>query len=213
MASPGGALATEPISGNSLTQFIRSLEGMTGTQGQGALTSGLNQTQSGLNQAQSGVSAAGPALSFLTALTQGSQADVTQATEPQVDAITQQFDAIRNMISLQPRGGGKTSALAEAPFQKSGAIQRMQGDERTKAAGQLGGLATNLAGIGISEAGIGEGMAGIGAGLEGTSANIALGKEGQDYSQASALSQMLSVMNTISGMGSSASQAKYAGLI
>ena len=176
MASPGGALATEPISGNSLTQFIRSIEGMTGTQGQGAVTSGMNQ-------AQSGVSAAGPALSFLTALTQGSEADVTQATQPQVDAITQQFDAIRNMISLQPRGGGKTSALAEAPFQKSGAIQRMQGDERTKAAGQLGGLATNLAGIGISEAG-------IGAGLEGTSANIALGKEGQDYSQQEAMLKM-----------------------
>ena len=136
------------------------------------------------------MSAAGPALSFLTALTQGSEADVTQATQPQVDAITQQFDAIRNMISLQPRGGGKTSALAEAPFQKSGAIQRMQGDERTKAAGQLGGLATNLAGIGISEAGIGEGMAGIGAGLEGTSANIALGKEGQDYSQQETMLKM-----------------------
>ena len=68
----------------------------------------------------------------------------------------------------------------------------MQGDERTKAAGALGGLATNLAGIGISEAG-------IGAGLEGTSANIGLTKEQQDYQQQEAMLNMFG--NIGSGIG------------
>jgi hypothetical protein len=163
-------LALEPISGNSLTQFIRSIEGLTGTQGQNILGSGLAQEQQG-------ITAAGPALNFLTQLTKGDQADVTAAAQPQIDQITQQFDAIRNMISQQPRGGGKTTALAEAPFQKSGDIQRTEAQMRTQAAGQLGTLATQLADLGL-------GTAGLGAGLESTSSNIALTKEGQDYGQA-----------------------------
>jgi hypothetical protein len=48
----------------------------------------------------------------------------------------------------------------------------------------LSQLGTNLAGLGLQETG-------IGANLESESANIALTKEGQDYSQPSALSQVL----------------------
>jgi hypothetical protein len=182
MGSPGSALALEPISGNSLTSFIRSVEGLTGTQGQSILNQGLQQEQQG-------VTAAAPALQLLTQLTKGDQGEVTQAAQPEIDQITQQFDQIRNMISLQPRGGGKTTALAEAPFQKAGDIQRAEGAMRTNAAGQLGGLATNLAGLGLS-------TANLGSGLETESANIALTKEGQDYSQPSALQQVLSGLQT-----------------
>ena len=196
LASPSGVgLTTEPAGGNSLTQFIRSIEGLTGQQGQGILGAGLGQ-------ANSGITAAAPALSFLTALTKGDQGDVSQAAQPEIDQISQQFDAIRNMISLQPRGGGKTSALAEAPFQKAGDIQRTEGAMRTNAAGQLGSLSTNLAGLGLQEAG-------LGAGLESTSANIALGKEGQDYSQPSALSQVLSGFGAAEDAAGTASAIKF----
>jgi hypothetical protein len=131
----------------------------------------------GLGQVQSGVNAAAPALNFLTALTQGDQGALTQAAQPEIDQITQQFDQIRNMISMQPRGGGKTSALAEAPFQQAGSIARTEGAMRTGAAGQLGNLASNLAGIGLGEAGLGQS-------LEQQASNIALTKEGQNYGQA-----------------------------
>jgi len=179
LANPTGAsLAPEPVSGNSLTSFIRSIEGLTGAQGQGILGAGLSQEQSGVN-------ATAPALDLLTKLTKGDQGDVAQAEQPQIDQITQQFDQIRNMISMQPRGGGKTTALAEAPFQKSGDIQRVEGAARTQATGQLSSLGTNLAGIGLNEAG-------LGANLETESANIGLTKEGQDYSQPSALQQVIS---------------------
>ena len=149
---------------------------MTGTEGQQLLGQGAQTTQSG-------ITALAPALSLLTQLTKGDQGDVTQAAQPQIDQITQQFDAIRNMISMQPRGGGKTTALAEAPFQKAGDIQRTEGAMRTGAAGQLGQLGTNLASLGISQEG-------IGAGLESESANIALTKQGLDYGQATTLDQI-----------------------
>jgi hypothetical protein len=148
----------------SLDNFINNLQTITGGQGQNALTSGQNTTA--------------PALSFLTQLTKGDQGDVSQAAQPEIDSISQQFDQIRNMISQQPRGGGKTTALAEAPFQKSAAIQKTEGGMRT-------GAASQLAGLGLQEQG-------IGAGLEGESANIALTKQGLDYSQPSAFQDFIS---------------------
>jgi hypothetical protein len=141
------------------TTKMNQLQTLTGQEGQSAVSAGLSGYQSG-------VTAAAPALDFLTQLTKGDQGDVTQAAQPQIDQITQQFDQIRNMISMQPRGGGKTTALAEAPFQKAGDIQRTEGAMRTGAAGQLGSLSTNLAGLGLQEAG-------LGANLQGTSAGIA----------------------------------------
>lgn len=173
LAAPSGTgLALQPVQQGSddLTRFIRSIEGLTATQGQGVLGAGLGQMQGGVN-------AMAPALSFLTSLVQGNQGAVTQAAQPEIDQITQQFDQIRNMISLQPRGGGKTTALAEAPFQQAGNIARTEGSMRTNAAGQLGSLSSNLAGLGLAEAGLGQS-------LEQQAGNIALTKEGQNYGQA-----------------------------
>lgn len=127
---------------------------------------GASAVGGGLAGYQSGVNAAAPALNFLTQLTKGDQGDVTQAAQPQIDQITQQFDQIRNMTSMQPRGGGKATALAEAPFQKAGDIQRTEGAMRGSAASGLASLSTNLAGLGLQEGS-------LGAGLQATSAGIA----------------------------------------
>lgn len=153
-----------PTGGTNLDQFIATMANLTG--GQGA------------EQFQTGTAALAPVLSQLVGLSRGDQGDVTQATQPQIDQIQQQFDAIRNMISMQPRGGGKTTALAEAPFQKAGDIQRVQQQAVQGAQGQLAGLGLNLAQLG--------------AGQEQEAANIGLQKQGLDYSQPSALSQVLS---------------------
>lgn len=158
-----------PTGGTNLDQFIASLANLTGGQGQNAFTQGQNT--------------AAPGLQLLTQLTKGDQGDVSQAAQPQIDSITQQFDQIRNMISQQPRGGGKTTALAEAPFQKAGDIQRTEGSMRTGAAGQL-------AGLGLQQEG-------IGAELEGESANIGLTKQGLNYGQPSTFSDFLAGVNTL----------------
>lgn len=233
-ASPFGSLATppgqapvsEPLGGNmtTLDKFIASMQNLTGAQGQGILGAGLNLTASGtpfvnagtnvagagLTQAGSGVAAAAPALDYLTKLVRGDQADVAAAAQPQIDEISQQFDQIRNLVSLQPRGGGKASVLAESPFQKTKAIADVEGQMRTGAAGQLGALSQQIASTGLGEAGVGLGigqlglgeqgvglsLAGLGTGLESTAINAALGKQALNYGQPSALSQLESAVST-----------------
>ena len=170
------------------TTKLNQLQGATQQEGQSAVTGGVNEFNSGLTSAA-------PALSLLTALTKGDQGDVTQAAQPQIDQITQQFDAIRNMISMQPRGGGKTSALAEAPFQKAGDIQRTEGAMRTGAAGQLSSLSTQLAGLGLQQEG-------IGAGLQGTSAQIAKETPSPLNDINSLVGLIGNVAGTASGVGS-----------
>lgn len=169
--------AYEEGSDNGNTNFVRSAASLTGSQGKGILGGGLDQITQGVN-------ATAPVLDFLTKLVKGDQGDIAEATQPGVDNITQQFDQIRNMVSMQPRGGGKASVLAEAPFKKSAAIQRMGGDMRRGAAGDVSNLATNLAGIGLAESD-------LGAGLEKSAADITLRKMGLDYGQPSALEQII----------------------
>jgi hypothetical protein len=156
-----------PTGGTNLDQFIASLANLTGGQGQNTFTQGQNT--------------AAPGLQLLTQLAKGDQGDLTQAAQPEIDSITQQFDQIRNMISQQPRGGGKTTALAEAPFQKAGDIQRTEGSMRAGSAGQLAGIGLQQEGIGTS--------------LEGESAGIGLQKQQLDYGQQAAL------MNMLGGLG------------
>lgn len=151
-----------PTGGTNLDQFIATMANLTG--------------QQGAEQLQAGTSALAPVLSQLLSLSRGDQGDVAQVTQPQVDQITQQFDAIRNMIGMQPRGGGKTTALAEAPFQQAGDIARVKEQAVSGAQGNLANLGLNLAGLG--------------EGLENTSANIGLQKQSLDYGQPSTLAQL-----------------------
>lgn len=162
MAAGSSITNISPTGGTNLDQFIASLANLTGGQG--------------LNAFQQGQNTAAPGLQLLTQLAKGDQGDLSQAAQPEIDSITQQFDQIRNMISQQPRGGGKTTALAEAPFQKAGAIARTEG-------GMRAGSAQSLAGLGLQEQG-------LGVGLEDTAANIGLQKQGLDYGQPSTLGQI-----------------------
>lgn len=163
--APSG-IAYEPVEGNSLTQFVRSLHDLTGSQGQANLDTGTQQFKTGVQEAS-------PSIDYLTKLVKGDMSDVNDATRPQVDQITQQFDQVRNMISGSPRGGGKAGTLAEQPFQKASAIARVQGDARTKAVGELGTLAGQ-------QAQLGAGQQQLGFGLESLADQDALTMRGQD---------------------------------
>jgi hypothetical protein len=142
--------------------FLGSLTGANDIQNEENLfnSQGGSSFAAGGGNITSGTNTMAPALQFLTQLTKGDQGDVSQAAQPQIDSITQQFDQIRNMISQQPRGGGKTTALAEAPFQKSAAINRTEGDLRS-------GAASSLANAGLGVANLGLGQEGLGSTLEG----------------------------------------------
>ena len=178
-------LYNEPVSGNSLDKFLRSIEGYTANQGQQLQVGGGQTMQSGLNDL-------GPALDILTKLTKGDQADVNQALGPQYQSIDEQMGAIRSMISQQPRGGGKTTALAEAPFKAASEKQNLATQARTAATGQLAQLGTEVAGLG-------ERALGLGIGETEASANMALTKQGLDYgtnfaSQFQAIAQGLNAL-------------------
>jgi uncharacterized phage infection (PIP) family protein YhgE len=181
---------------------LQNLENMFGSQGGSAMTSGTGLLQQGGSTLTSGINALSPALGMLTSLTKGDQGDVSQAAQPQIDSITQQFDQIRNMISQQPRGGGKTTALAEAPFQKSAAITRTEGDMRTAAAGQLGQLGLGIGNLGLGQEGVGLGEQGIGAQLEGQQLSAAEAKP-------SVLNQLDSLANLAGDVGGDISGFKH----
>src|SRR5882672_10814575 len=96
--NPTGGLNLEPVGGqNSLDQFIRSIEGLTGSQGQTSFNAGQQTLQSGEN-------ALAPVISQLTKLVKGDTADTDQALAPQINQIQGQFDAARNIVSAGPRG-------------------------------------------------------------------------------------------------------------
>lgn len=182
--------AYEPVNSkqNSLTQFLRSQQNLLAKQGsqafgtgqdilgtgKGIIDTGAGITAAGGQDYATKINAAAPALDYLTRLVRGDQADVAQATAPQTDQIQKQFGEIRNMISAQPRGGGKTSVLAELPTQEAEAKTNLQSQARSGAAGQLGGLASTLAGLGISQEGVGLGQQQVGLGEQG----VGLGESG-----------------------------------
>ena len=195
----GQPLAPQAYSKESTTldNYIMGIQNLTGQQGQGILGAGQGQVQAGQATTNQGITALGPALSLLTNLVQGNQADITQAAQPEIDQISQQFDQIRNLVSLQPRGGGKTSALAEAPFQQAGQIQRTEGQLRSNAVGQLSSLGTSLANIGLGQSGVGLQESNLGLNLEQSSANDALQKQGLNYGQQTPIQQFATLAGAI----------------
>lgn len=220
-----GGLSLEPVSGgdNSITKFIRSIEGLTGTAGQSTFDTGQKQLGSGqqllggggktFNQ---GVSSMAPALDYLTRLVKGDSADTDQALQPQVDAIKGSFDQARKLIATQGRGGGKSELLAEAPFEEAKTIANTKSSARTAAVSQLSQLSNQLAQLGLSQESVGlgqEGVAlgesGLGAQLLGESAGIASTTRGQDFSQQAALQNMLG--NLGSGIAGLISPIKLGG--
>lgn len=166
-------IAYEPMSGadNSTTAFLYSLQNLMGGEGQ----RGYQQGQAGY---QTALGALGPTMDYLTQLTKGDQGDISQATQPEANRIRDSFNAVRNMISQQPRGGGKAGALAEAPYQQQQQINDLAQQARTGAAGQLGQLATTLAGLGLDQSS-------QGLQLQNLATQAALTRRGQNIGQTS----------------------------
>jgi hypothetical protein len=187
-ASYSGASFYEPVVGDSLNKAVKS--------GYDTLTKiGDEQYAAGKQNTQAGVGGMAPVLQYLTQLTKGDQADVNQATQPQVNQIKDSFSAIRNMISQQPRGGGKAGVLAEQGSQQQKQVGDLQQGARAGAAGQLGQLSSTLAGIGLEQGAMGE---------KASSAadQATLTRRAQNMGPGSFASQFSSEMNAISNMAS-----------
>lgn len=154
-----GGPAYEQIEGDSLTKYVKSMQNLmaaqgqqTYGQGQALLGPGMQVYGQGQQGYQAGLGAMAPTLQYLTQLTKGDQADVSQAIQPEANRIKDSFAAVRNMISAQPRGGGKAGVLAEAPYKEQQQIGDLASQARQGAAGQLGQFASTMAGLGLSQA-------------------------------------------------------------
>ena len=150
-------------------------------QGKGVIGAGGRIIGEGAGQYQSGVNSIAPALDFLTRLVKGDQADITQAIEPEANRIREGFAAARNMVTAQPRGGGKASVMAEMPFREQQQIADTAAQMRRTAPGELGNLGTTLAGLGLGQENVGLGVGQLGLGI----GNLGLGEQqtGINYGQ------------------------------
>ena len=173
-----GDLAPESIdkSQNSQTQYIRSLTNLTGMEGK-------KTTEAGQDTTQQGMDALKPVMDYFQRLMSGDRSEVSSAIQPENDAISEQFGQIRRMFSDTARGGGKTSTLAQLPFQETQQKSQLINQSRRNAAGQAGGFANALIGQGLQQTGMGLST------LGNTTSNL-LGIRGQDNTENAQNKQM-----------------------
>lgn len=112
----GGSRGGDPLTAKASSPLIRNL------------LEGQNKVQEfGIREAQKSMkgsrSALNPAVGFFKRLLSGDQSSIAQAIGPQAGTVIGQFESARKAASENaPRGGGRNQMLAQAPFQKAGAV-------------------------------------------------------------------------------------------
>ncbi len=100
-------------------------------------------------------------LSFWETILGGDRQEMLSLLAPEVETIVSQYDtARRNITNLAPRGGGRTTAMAESRFEEAGLIQRLLQESRRMAAGEVADIGGQLTQLGVAELGISTGAAG-----------------------------------------------------
>ncbi|HYT08982.1 MAG TPA: hypothetical protein VEL77_15160 [Rugosimonospora sp.] len=158
-----GNVATQPVSGDSLTQFFRSLTNLTGTTGENLLNQGGATTAMGLGGVGQGFQTMQPSVDFYTKLLSGDPKTMTEALAPTSALIGQQFQrAGQGADANLPMGGYRSQVMSELPFAQAGMVGNAVLGLQPAAAqglGQLGGLQGQL---GLGVAGIGSQQTGQG---------------------------------------------------
>jgi len=175
-----GDIATEGIdkSQDSLTQMLRSITNLTGQKGQEFTSSGQQTTQQGKD-------AMGPALDFWMKLLSGDQAAQANAVAPTARTIVSQYDTAKKAaLTMAPRGGARSGALAELPFKKAADIGTLIQQLQPEAAKQTTEIGRLLATLGISESGLG--LQSLAQTLQGL-----LSRRGQNIDENAALMKMI----------------------
>lgn len=177
-------IVSEPIEGNSLTQYIRSMADYLGKQGPQTFQTGQQNVQSGIQGTANAAETINPAVKYWMSLLSGDHAKVAEALAPEIQAIqAQDAQARQQSTEMAGRGGGRTQTLQQQPFQTAGKIQNLVSGVRPQAAQQLPGIAGvqgQLAGqigqFGTAQTGAGAGLLQLGSGTQ-------LGVRGQDVSE------------------------------
>lgn len=177
----GSAISNQPVNSNQdpLTNSLNSTTNYQANKGQQLISKGEGTTDAGIDKLQA-------PMDYFGKLLNGDRASISEAIQPQADAIAQQFGQIRQMFSQTgSRGGGTTSTLAQAPYKEVQDLQDEISKARASAAQGQGSLALGESSVGLQQTG-------QGAGLVGQSAQNQLGVRGQDLQETLAGREMLS---------------------
>ncbi len=185
-------IVSEPIEGNSLTQYIRSLADYLGKQGPSTFQAGQNNVQSGVQGTQAAASTVNPAVKYWTDLLSGDHSRVAEALAPEIQAIqAQDAQAQQQSTEMAGRGGGRTQTLQQQPFQTAGKIQNLVSGVRPQAAAALPGIAGLQGQLAGQVIGAGQGQTAAGGNLLQLGSGTQLQVRGQDVSQDNANTGLL----------------------
>ena len=155
MASSSNPLASYGIAappssgGNSMTNFLQSVEGALSTGGQA--TFGQGQQQYG-----QGIQDFGPALNYWNDILSGDKSKMEQAIAPEKSDILSQYRARRrNMAQLSSRSGGTNEAIASSEFAEAGDVSSLLQKLRPQAAKESSAIAGEIAKLGLGESQMG----------------------------------------------------------
>jgi hypothetical protein len=163
------ALSPEPVSGNSLTKYLRSITNSLGSSGASTFGTGQGTVQQGVQGLDS-------SLSYYTDILSGNKSAMEAATAPEKSDILSQYRARRRKLASGARGGGTNEAVASSEFSQAGDVASLLQKLRPQAAQGAASVSGKLADLGISESELGNQQ------LFQTLASI-LGERGQDVSQ------------------------------
>jgi len=105
-------------------------------------------------------------LNYWQTLLSGNPNAMMSLLQPEVSQYANANNAaLQNISQFAPRGGGRTTSLAELPFTQNRNIANMFASLRPQAAGQVGTLGSELGSLGL--AGYGQGNAGYGSAASG----------------------------------------------
>lgn len=202
-----GGVVNEPIEGDSLTQYLRSLFNLGSNQYQGLMAGGTQGVGQAMDMSRQAAGALGPAAQTFGGLLpaagqamgaygqmaqglapalnyyQGIMAggpDAMMALSPEIQQTRNSFQAAKNQLATTgPMGGGRASAMAQMPYQQGAALSNLYATARPAAAQALSSLGTAGAG-GLAGLGLGgaQGLSQIGQFGLGTLGQLGLGEQG-----------------------------------
>lgn len=142
-------LNPEPINGDTLTKYLRSITNTLGSQGE--QTFGTGQGVFG-----QGIKDFGPSMNYFNEILSGNKAQMESAVAPEKADILSQYRARRRNIAQQgARGGGTNEAVAASEFGEAGDVAKLLQRLRPEAAKESSDIAGKISQLGLSESQLG----------------------------------------------------------
>lgn len=187
-------IKSEPLQGNSLIQFLRSLNNFTGGQGASSLEQGRDVFGGGIQAFQQ-------PFDYYSKILSGDRNATAAYLAPQTKMIDDQFAAATKASEQNmPMGGYRSQRLADLPFEKAGIVSQGILNAQPQAAQQLSQMAQTLASLGLNQQQ-------IAAALLSMTGQHQLGVRGQDVAEGGQWKQMLG--DIAQGAGQIAGAAIY----